>query len=135
MSVMFTEPDTGSDPMLIKTKAVPAGDDYLLTGRKRFISRGAWDVPALVFAKDETNKVSCFLVEKNGEGYSTEPPWKKIGGHAQESVDVHFENVRVPKSNMMGEKGKGFNILLWWIGCEKIEHPAGRNVSANLSVS
>jgi len=124
MSVMFTEPDTGSDPALVKTKALPAGDNYLLNGQKRFISWGAWDGPALVFAKDETEKVSCFLVEKNGPGYTTDPPWKKVGGHAQESVDVHFENVQVPKVNIIGEKGKGFNILLWWVGCEKIEQAA-----------
>ena len=47
-----------------------------------------------------------------------------MGGHAQESVDVHLENLRVPKANLIGEKGKGFNILLWWVGCEKIEQAA-----------
>ena len=124
LSILFTEPDTGSDPKMITTTAVLDGDDYVINGQKRFISWAAWDGHGTLFAKDETGKITCFLAQKNVEGYTTGPPYKKIGGHAQESVDIYFENVKVPKENMVGEEGKGFNVLLWWIAAEKIQQSA-----------
>ena len=67
-SLMFTEPETGSHPAMITTTAKPSGDYYILNGQKRFITWGAWDGPAIVFAKDDTGKVSGFIVEKNVDG-------------------------------------------------------------------
>jgi len=124
LSIMFTEPSTGSDPRLIATTAVPDGDNYVINGQKRFISWAAWEGHGTLYVKDETGRLTCFLLEKKTPGYTTGTPYKKIGGHAQESVDVYFENVKVPKENMVGEKGKGFDMLLWWIAAEKIQQSA-----------
>jgi alkylation response protein AidB-like acyl-CoA dehydrogenase len=124
LSILFTEPSTGSDPKLITTTAMPEGNHYVINGEKRFISWAHWDGYGTLYAKDETGKISCFLIEKNGAGYKTDPPYKKIGGHAQESVDVYFENMKVPMENLISEKGKGFDVLLWWIAAEKIQQSA-----------
>jgi butyryl-CoA dehydrogenase len=124
LSILFTEPSTGSDPKMIKTTSKLEGDHYVINGEKRFISWANWDGYGTLYAKDEEGKISCFIIEKNGKGYKTDPPYKKIGGHAQESVDVYFENMHVPAGNLMGEKGKGFDMLLWWIAAEKIQQSA-----------
>ena len=124
-AILFTEPETGSDPRMIITTAKQDGDYYIVNGQKRFITWGAWDGYGTVYAQDETGRVSCFVMDKNVEGYTTDPPYEKMGLNALESVDVYFENVKVPKENFMGEKGKGFDILLWWIAGEKIQQSAG----------
>jgi alkylation response protein AidB-like acyl-CoA dehydrogenase len=123
-SIMFTEPDTGSDPKALKTTAVPDGDDYIINGNKRFITFGARDGYATVYAKDETGNCTCFIVEKNCPGYSTDKTWELMGSGGVESTDIYFDNMRVPKANILGEKGKGFNILLSWVSSEKIEQCA-----------
>jgi len=124
LSILFTEPGTGSDPRMITTTALPDGNNYVVNGQKRFISWAAWDGHGTLYAKDETERISCFIIKKNVDGYTTDPPYRKIGGHAQESVDVYFENIKVPKENLIGEKGKGFDVLLWWIAAEKIQQSA-----------
>jgi alkylation response protein AidB-like acyl-CoA dehydrogenase len=120
-SVAFTEPGTGSDPKMIKTTATPNSDSYLLNGNKRFITWGAWPGPQAIFAKDETGKVSAFIMDKLTEGFTTDAPWEKMGIKGVESVDEYLENVKIPKENLLGEKGKGYSILLPWIAGEKIE--------------
>jgi alkylation response protein AidB-like acyl-CoA dehydrogenase len=124
LSILFTEPATGSDPRMITTTAVPDGDNYIVNGQKRFISWAAWDGHGTLYVKDETERISCLLLKKNLDGYTTGPLYKKVGGHAQESVDVYFENVKVPKENLIGDKGKGFDVLLWWIAAEKMQQSA-----------
>jgi alkylation response protein AidB-like acyl-CoA dehydrogenase len=124
LSILFTEPATGSDPKMITTTARLEGDHYVINGEKRFISWANWGGYGTLYAKDEEGKISCFIIEKNWEGYKTDPPYQKIGGHAQESVDVYFSDMKVPKENLVGEKGKGFEILLWWIAAEKIQQSA-----------
>jgi alkylation response protein AidB-like acyl-CoA dehydrogenase len=124
-SFMFTEPDTGSHPALIKTTALPDGDSYVINGTKRFITWGSWDGPAVVLAKDETKRISAFIVDKNVPGYTCDPPWELVAANGTETVDVHFDNVRIPKGNLIGEKSQGFEkILMPWICGEKIQQSA-----------
>jgi len=124
LSILFTEPSTGSDPKMIATTAVADGNNFLVNGEKRFISWAHWDGHGTLYAKDENGKISCYLVKKNMEGYTAQPPYAKIGGHAQESADVYLTNVVIPKNNLIGEKGNGYNILLWYIAAEKIQQSA-----------
>jgi butyryl-CoA dehydrogenase len=124
LSILFTEPSTGSDPKMIATTAKLEGDHYVVNGEKRFISWAHWPGYGTLYAKDDDGKISGFIIEKGGHGYKTDPPYHKIGGHAQESVDVYFENVKIPQANLMGQKGKGFDMLLWWIASEKIQQSA-----------
>ena len=120
-SIQFTEEDTGSDPRALRTRVVPDGDSYVVNGTKRFSTFGARKGYSMLFAKDETGRCSAFLSEKNVQGYVVTKNWDLMGGGGIETVDVYFENVKVPKENLLGEKGKGFDVLLFWIAAEKVE--------------
>ena len=123
-SIQFTEEETGSDPEALITTAVPDRDNYVINGMKRFSTFGARDGYAVLYTKDEAGECTAFVIEKNVAGYSAEKVWELMGGGGMEAADVYFDNVRVPKANLLGEKGKGFNVLLYWISSEKIEQCA-----------
>ena len=120
-AMAFTEPGTGSDPTAITTTAVPDGDNYVLNGTKRFITNGHKEGYGIFFAKDETEKVTAFIVDKSAEGYSWSKPWSLMGLGGQGLVDVFLKDVRVPQANILGEKGNGFPILLRWIAGERVQ--------------
>ena len=122
--VAFTEPGTGSDPRAITTTAVPDGDYYILNGVKRFVTHGQLKGYSIFFAKDETGRVTAFILEKNTEGYTYTKPFALMGLGGQGLVDVFLKNVRVHKSDILGEKGKGFKILLKWIASERVQQMA-----------
>lgn len=124
-SFAFTEPETGSDAKMIKTTATPDGDSYLLNGTKRFITWGASDGPLVLFAKDESGRVSGFITDKNVPGYTADPPFRMMGLPAVQTMDIHLDNVRIPKSNRIGEIGGAYSVLMPWISCEKIEQSFG----------
>ena len=117
----FTEPDTGSDPRMIKTTAIPDGDYYVLNGIKRFVTNGNKPGHGLFFAKDETGKITAFVMEKLGPGYKCTKPWQFMGLEGMNCVDVVLRDYRVPKENIVGEKGEGFRLLLRWISTERIQ--------------
>ena len=123
-AVAFTEPGTGSDPTALTTTAVPDGDYYVLNGTKRFITNGHKKGYGIFYAKDETEKTTAFMVDKTSEGYSWSKPYELMGLAGQGLVDVFLKDVRVPKQNMLGEKGKGFKILLRWIAGERVQQMA-----------
>jgi len=120
-SFAFTEPGTGSDPKQITTTAVRDGDGYVINGTKRFISNGTYPGPMVLFARDEeSGKITAFIVEKFCEGYSTSKPWKKLGWHGGDLVDIYLKNVRVPLANVLGKSGEGYPILQYGIAFGKI---------------
>ncbi|MEW6444013.1 MAG: acyl-CoA dehydrogenase family protein [bacterium] len=123
-SIQFTEESTGSDPRALITTALPDGDAYVINGMKRFSTFGGRDGYAMLFAKDETGKCTAFVIRKNVPGYSVTRRWDLMGGGGMETVDVYLENLRVPKDQMLGEKGRGFDVLLYWISTEKVEQAA-----------
>lgn len=110
-SLSFTEPGTGSDPKALTTTAVLQGDYWIVNGTKRFNTLGAYDGPALLFAK-EGEAVHCVVVDKNCEGYTSSKPWDFMGYRGTPTVDNFLKDVRVPQGNILGERGKGFEILL-----------------------
>jgi len=122
-SIQFTEEETGSDPTMLTTTSVPDGDTYVINGMKRFSTFGARDGYAVTYTKDETGNCTAFIMKKNIEGY-TSKIWRLMGGGGIEAADVYLENVRVPKENILGNKGEGFRVLLHWIASEKIEQCA-----------
>lgn len=128
-SIIFSEPETGSDPRAITTTAMPDGDYYIVNGTKRFITLAAYDGPGILYAKDETGRISTFIIDKNSEGYTTEKPWDQMGVRGGLTVDVIMDNVRMPKSNLLGEKAQGYRILLRSIALSKTRLSA-RNVGA-----
>ncbi len=123
-SIQFTEENTGSDPEALITTAVPDGNHYVINGMKRFSTFGARPGYAILYAKDETEKCSAFIVEKDTKGYSTSKNYDLSGGGGVETADVFLENLMVPEENLLGVKGQGLRILLYWIAYEKIQQCA-----------
>ncbi|MDD5094439.1 MAG: acyl-CoA dehydrogenase family protein [Dehalococcoidia bacterium] len=108
----FTEPSTGSDPKSLVTRAERDGDFWVINGIKRFNTKGDLDGPAVVFANIDGVKTTAFIVDKNQEGYINSKPYELMGNLGTETMDTRFINVRVHRSRLLGEVGKGFNILL-----------------------
>ncbi|MBW2342240.1 MAG: acyl-CoA dehydrogenase family protein, partial [Deltaproteobacteria bacterium] len=123
-TMAFTEPGTGSDPTSITTTATPDGGYYLLNGTKRFITMGHKKGYGVFYAKDETGRITAFIVGKSSEGYTWSKPWTLMGLAGQGLVDVFLKDVKIPKENILGERGKGFHILLRWIAGERIQQMA-----------
>src|SRR5882724_7587092 len=112
----LTEPGSGSDAFSIKTAAVKDGEDWILNGNKLWITNGGIAEFFTVFAKtDEAlgrGKMSAFLVTREMAGVSSGPHEDKMGIRASSTTSMHFENVRIPKENLLGEVGKGFKIAM-----------------------
>jgi butyryl-CoA dehydrogenase len=123
-AMAFTEPGTGSDPTAITTTATPDGDHYVLNGTKRFVTHGHKKGYGVFYAKDETERITAFMVDKGSEGYTWSKPWALMGLAGQGLVDVFLKDVRAPKEDILGEKGKGFHILLRWIAGERVQQMA-----------
>lgn len=112
----LTEPGAGSDAASIKTSAVKDGDDWILNGNKLWITNGGIAEFFTVFAKtgevDGRGKMSAFLVTRDMGGVTSGPHEDKMGLRASSTTTVHFDNVRVPKENLLGEVGKGFKVAM-----------------------
>ncbi|SCI20216.1 Acyl-CoA dehydrogenase%2C short-chain specific [uncultured Clostridium sp.] len=112
-----TEPGAGSDTSAISTTVEKDGDTYILNGRKCFITQGPNCDFVTVFAKTDLNAkgvkgISAFIVESGWEGFSIGAIEKKMGMHGSPTCDLIFENVRVPKENLLGGEGQGFKICM-----------------------
>ncbi len=107
----FTEPDTGSNPKMLKTTARSDGDGYVVNGTKRFITNATFADAALIFAKDDDEDISLFLVEADRKGFSIDKKMDKLGLRGTELADVILEDVRIPKENLLGSKGGKFDAL------------------------
>lgn len=107
----LTEPEAGSDAFASETVAEDRGDHYLLNGRKIFITNGSFADVFTVFAKmkggSADGKVSTFIVEKGFEGFSVGKIEEKMGIRGSETAELVFEDVKVPKENLLGREGRG----------------------------
>ncbi|MEA3435389.1 MAG: acyl-CoA dehydrogenase [Thermodesulfobacteriota bacterium] len=112
----LTEPNAGSDPVRQTAKAVRDGDSYILNGTKRFITTGKNAGVVIVTVKtDETKRhkgISAFLVKKGTPGFTVGPLEDKMGLRGSDTVDLLFEDCRVPAEDMLGEEGEGFKIAM-----------------------
>jgi acyl-CoA dehydrogenase len=122
--IAMTEPGAGSDLQNIKATAVDKGDHYLLNGSKTFITNGYLsDIAVVAFKTDPSlgaKGISLFLVESDRKGYSKGKPFEKIGLHAQDTCELFFENVEVPKENLIGKLGEGFKYLMTELAQERL---------------
>ena len=116
----FTEPATGSDPKAVATKAKLDGRHYVIEGQKNFISLTPVASQALVFAKDETKRVSAFVVPTSASGFQLREPCETLGLRGFGACVIYLDSVRVPKGNLLGEKGAGFEIMLEAISVERV---------------
>lgn len=110
----LTEPNAGSDANSGKTKAIiDHNGDYIITGQKAWISNAGIADLFIVFAKIENDKnLSAFVVEKNFGGITIGPEEKKMGFSGWSTCQVFFDNVKVPKKQLLGERNKGLKIGL-----------------------
>lgn len=116
----LTEPGSGSDAYSIKTKAIDNKDGtYTINGQKLWITNGGRAEFYTVFCKTDheikgeiKEQISCFVVEKSMEGVSFGEKEDKMGIKASETRAVYFDNVKVPKENLIGEAGQGFKIAM-----------------------
>lgn len=112
----LTEAFSGSDAAGLKTTAVRQGDAYILNGSKSFITNGSYASTFVVMAKTDPTKgksgISAFIVEKSYGGISIGKKENKLGMRASDTVQVNFENVKVPKENLLGHEGEGFKQAL-----------------------
>ncbi len=109
----LTEPGSGSDANSGKSKAVLEGDNYILNGQKMWITNGGFADVLTVFAKIEDDEnLSAFILEKDYEGISMNPEEKKMGIKGSSTRQIFFNDVKVPKENLLGDRGEGFKIAL-----------------------
>ena len=115
-SLAMTEPGTGSDVQGIRTTADDKGDHFLVNGSKTFITNGYMSDFALVACKTDPNAghkgVSMLLIHSDYEGFSKGKPFKKLGLKAQDTCELFFDNVKVPKENLLGMEGMGFVYMM-----------------------
>ena len=125
-AIAMTEPGTGSDLQSVKTTAVLDGDHYLLNGSKIFITNGYLSDLVVVVAKtgnsgEGAKDISLLLVDAKSEGFTKGQPLKKVGMHAQDTCELFFKDVRVPKKNLLGPReGMGFVMLMQELAWERL---------------
>ena len=113
----LTEPNSGSDALSAKTAALLSADgkNYILNGQKCWITNGGFADVYTVFAKIDGDKFSAFIVERGFEGFTQGPEEHKMGIKGSSTVQLYFQDCKVPVENLLGEVGKGhiiaFNIL------------------------
>lgn len=112
----LSEPGNGSDAAAMRTAARRDGDHYVLNGTKNFITNGREADVCIVFATTDAAKkhkgVTAFLVDKPTAGLTVGKLEDKLGINASSTAQLHFENVRVPEANRLGEEGAGFKIAM-----------------------
>jgi alkylation response protein AidB-like acyl-CoA dehydrogenase len=123
-AIAMTEPGAGSDLQAIRSTAVDKGDHYLINGSKTFITNGYLCDLAVVAAKTDPNQgakgISLFILDKDMEGFSKGVPFEKVGLHAQDTCELFFEDVKVPKENLLGQEGEGFKYLMTELAQERL---------------
>ena len=119
----ITEPDAGSDVKNIKTRAEDKGDHYVLNGSKTYITNGVYgDFVVTVCKTDKsagTKGISLIVVDLNSDGINS-TKIDKLGWHASDTAEISFDNVKVPKENLIGEEGKGFYYLMNGLQLERL---------------
>ena len=124
-AIAMTEPGTGSDLQAVRTTAILEGDDYVINGSKIFITNGYLCDMAIVVCKTGSSdkgsaNLSLLIVEADRVGFSKGKPLNKIGMKGQDTCELFFDNVRVPKENLLGMEGMGFMMLMKELAWERM---------------
>lgn len=123
-AVAMTEPGAGSDLSATKTRAVDAGDHFVLNGSKTYISNGINADAIVVAAKcepfDKPHAMVLLVVERGMDGFERGRNLDKIGLHAQDTAELFFNDVKVPKANVLGQPGLGFRYLMEGLAEERL---------------
>lgn len=123
-AIAMTEPGAGSDLQGMKATAVDKGDYYLLNGSKTFITNGYLADVVVVAAKTNpelgAKGISLFVVDTTMQGFTKGKPFHKVGLHSQDTCELFFDNVKVPKENLLGVEGQGFKYLMTELAQERL---------------
>jgi alkylation response protein AidB-like acyl-CoA dehydrogenase len=123
-SIAMTEPGAGSDLQNIRTTAIDKGDYYLVNGSKTFITNGYLSDISVVAVKTDSTKgakgTSMMILDTSMKGFTKGKPFEKIGLHAQDTCEMFFENVKVPKENLLGKEGEGFKYMMTELSQERL---------------
>jgi alkylation response protein AidB-like acyl-CoA dehydrogenase len=123
LAIAMTEPGAGSDLAGMKTRAEERGDHWVINGSKTYISNGQIADLIIVAARtvpDQTHGLGLFLVEADMPGFKRGRNLKKIGLKAQDTSELFFDNVRVPKANVLGDPTRGFYYLTQFLAEERL---------------
>lgn len=112
----LTEPGAGSDAGGLRTRAIKDGDHYVLNGSKVFITNGTNANTFIVFARTDpeagSKGISAFIVERETPGFEVGKKEKKMGMHGSGTVQLNFDQCRIPVGQLLGEEGEGFKIAM-----------------------
>jgi isovaleryl-CoA dehydrogenase len=128
-ALAMSEPGAGSDVVSMKLRAEKKGDRYVLNGTKFWITNGPCADVLVVYAKTDPNAgprgITAFLIEKGFKGFSTAQKLDKLGMRGSDTGELIFENCEVPAENVLGEIGKGVNVLMSGLDYERAVLAAG----------
>jgi alkylation response protein AidB-like acyl-CoA dehydrogenase len=119
----LTEPEAGSDASSLRTTAQRRGDDYVLTGTKQWVTNGGYAKVYVVFARtggEGPRGISAFLVDRDTPGLTVGRKTEKLGIRSSDTVDLVFEDARVPAARLLGEEGGGYKIALSGLGAGRL---------------
>lgn len=128
LAIAMTEPGTGSDLAGIKTRAVDQGDHWVLNGSKTYISNGLLAGLVVVAARtnpDVKHEIGLFLVEDGMKGFARGRNLKKLGLESQDTAELFFEDVVVPRENVLGDPRGGFRTMMLNLAEERLISAAG----------
>ncbi len=128
-ALAMSEPGSGSDVVSMKTKAVKKGDRYVLTGNKMWITNGPIAETLVVYAKTDPEAgpkgITAFLIEKGMTGFSTHQKLDKLGMRGSDTCELVFVDCEVPEENVLGQVGRGVNVLMSGLDYERVVLAAG----------
>lgn len=123
-AIALTEPGTGSDLAAITTTALPDGDDLIVNGTKTFISNGMLADFYIVAVRTDPDAgrggISLLVIDADAPGFTRTGPLKKIGLPAQDTAELSFADVRVPRANILGAAGEGFSHMRRNLAVERL---------------
>jgi alkylation response protein AidB-like acyl-CoA dehydrogenase len=133
-AIAMTEPDAGSDLASMRTTARRFGNEYVINGRKTFITNGRRCHWCLLVTKTDTEAghggFSLFLVPKDTPGFHVARTLKKLGMHSSDTAELVFEDCRVPADCRLGEEGSGWTELMWELQGERLIAACGQTAGA-----
>lgn len=128
-ALAMSEPGAGSDVVSMRTRAEKKGDRYILNGSKMWITNGPIAETLVVYAKTDPSAgprgMTAFLVEKDFKGFSTAQKLDKLGMRGSDTGELVFEDCEVPEENVLGEVGRGVNVLMSGLDYERAVLAAG----------
>jgi isovaleryl-CoA dehydrogenase len=128
-ALAMSEPGSGSDVVSMRTRADKRGDRYVLNGNKMWITNGPTAETLVVYAKTDPEAgprgMTAFLIEKGFKGFSTHQKLDKLGMRGSDTCELVFEDCEVPEENVLGQVGRGVNVLMSGLDYERAVLAAG----------